>query len=340
MESYQNVTSVAIALAIAIFVALPANAAAVDGATDALNQSASEDRSGADGDWRKVPPPSQDNLAEEFLGQGANVQPKPHFMLSAPRAVAPIPIQLNQMARGYVEDFLAAPDSIQGSFNRSRPFFSQMVRTLRSYGLPDDLVYLSFAESAFSRQNRGVWQFTSATARRFGLKIDRYVDERRDPIAATRAAAEYLATLHDAAGSDWKVAMVGWNNGDLAIECYWSLRGANFDRMMNRLPKQTRTLLGRFMAVAYIAHHAESYGLTPATIDSVPGFREISVHGGLQLNVVAAEYGTSVAAIHELNPALLREMTPPYARMFSLRIPSSARADASDSVRIARELLF
>jgi membrane-bound lytic murein transglycosylase D len=207
-----------------------------------------------------------------------------------------------------------------------------MVRVLRSYGVPDDLVYLAFAESAFTGQEKGIWQLSAETARRFGLHVDSWVDERRDPVMSTRAAAEYLATLHDAAGYDWRVAVVGWNNGDNAIDRYWSMRGGNFDRLINKLPRRTRALLGRFMAVAYIAHHAASYGLTLVSYDAAPAFREIRVQGGIALRVLAAEYGTTVDRIRELNPALERNFVPPWARAYPVRMPMTSHASV-DSPR-------
>jgi membrane-bound lytic murein transglycosylase D len=244
------------------------------------------------------------------------------FVLSPPKEVPPFPIQLNQYVLRYLADFAHAPDSLQDSFDRSRPFLGEMVRVLRSYGVPDDMVYLAFAESAFvGGQTKGIWQFNAATARRFGLHVDSWVDERRDPVMSTRAAAEYLATLHDAAGSDWRVALVGWNNGDNAIDRYWSLRGSNFEHLINRLPRRTRALLGRFMAVAYIAHHAASYGMTLINYDATPAFRQIRVRGGVALRVLAVEYGTTVDRLRAMNPALKRDFVPPWAGAYDVRLP-------------------
>jgi len=255
------------------------------------------------------------------------------FVLSSPRAVPPFPIQLNQFVLRYLADFEQSPVGLQDSFDRSRPYLGAMVKVLRNYGVPEDMVYLAFAESAFSRgQTKGIWQFNASTARRFGLHVDSWVDERRDPVMSTQAAAEYLATLHDAAGSDWRMAVVGWNNGDNAIDRYSSLSGGNFERLMNRLPRRTRALLGRFMAVAYIAHHAASYGLTMVSYDAAPIFREIRVRGGIALQVLAIEYGTTVEGIRAMNPALLRDWVPPWAPAYDIRIPLDSHA-AADSHR-------
>jgi membrane-bound lytic murein transglycosylase D len=250
------------------------------------------------------------------------------YDLPLPHAVPPFPILLNQAVRRYVSDFMTSPDHLQDTFDRSHPYLPDMVRVLRSYGLPDDLVYLAFAESEFSKSGRGPWQFNSDTAKRFGLRIDNYVDERRDPVMSTKAAAEYLATLHDEAGDDWPMTLVAWNNGDRAINRYWSLRGRNMERFGSRLPRRTRGLMGRFMAVAYIAHHADSYGITPIKLDEPPAFQMLPVRGGTPLSRVALNHGTTLERLRELNPALLRDVVPPDESSYNVRVPMDTNATA------------
>ena len=255
-----------------------------------------------------------------------------NFLLPAPRGVAPFPIQLSRYVRHYLSDYLSSPGQLQDSFDRSQPYLPEMVGVLRSHGLPDDLIYLAFAESEFSRRGKGPWQFNLDTARRFGLHVDSYVDERRDPVLSTKAAAEYLATLHDAAGDDWPVTLVAWNNGDRSIDRFWSLRGPNFEKFGHRLPRHTRTLLGRFMAVAYIARHAETYGISMIKLNVAPPYQTLQVRSGTPLNRVALDHGTTLRRLHELNPALLRDVIPPYGRSYNLRVP--LEQDASAGTRV------
>ena len=260
----------------------------------------------------------------------AGAQPIPStYVLPLPQPVPPFPILLNQAVRRYVSDFMTSPYHLQDTFDRSHPYLQDMVRVLRSYGLPDDLVYLAFAESEFSKQGQGPWQFTSETAKRFGLRIDDYVDERRDPVMSTKAAAEYLATLHDEAGDDWPMTLVAWNTGDRNINRYWSLRGHNMERFGSRLPRRTRGLLGRFMAVAYIAHHADSYGITPIKLDDPPAYQMLPVTGGTPLSRVALNHGTTLEHLRELNPALLRDIVPPDQHSYSVRVPVTPDIHAS-----------
>ena len=243
------------------------------------------------------------------------------FVVGQPRPVPPFPILLNRLVQEYVDDYVSRPASWEAGVKRSRPFFLEMTQALRAKGVPDDMVYLSFAESDFSERGKGPWQFNKGTAQKYGLRVDQWVDERRDPVLSTKAAAEYLSDLHEAAGYDWRVAVVGWNGGDLAIDRFWLLRGENFNRFMDLLPDQTRALMGRFMAYALMAHNSTRYRIVPLDSDAPPGYHEVPVRGGTRLSQLAGSYHTTVAKLHDLNPALLRDRIPPYAHSYKVRVP-------------------
>lgn len=247
------------------------------------------------------------------------------FVRSDPRGVAPFPIVLNHTVRQYVDEILAHPSGFVESFERSRPFFVDMVRVLQQDGLPRDLIYLSFAESGFMSGGAGPWQLSKSTARRFGLLVNKYVDERRDPIKSTRAAAEYLATLHNET-NDWQVALIGWNKGEAVLDRFLSLRGVEYDRLVTQLPRTTRSLMNRFMAVAVIAHHAREYGLQAVTFVEPPTYRTVRVRPGTMLTELAERYGTTIARLRALNPALLRDRTPERIA-FDVRVPNLPQTD-------------
>jgi transglycosylase-like protein with SLT domain len=250
------------------------------------------------------------------------------YVRSGPHKVAPFPLALNQTVQRYVDAFAEHNEGIRGSFRRSRPYLPVMVKVLESHNLPPELVYLSFAESSFSSKGAGPWQLSVATARRFNLRVDRYIDERRDPIKSTHAAAEYLATLHDEVG-DWRVALVGWNRGETAMNDYWSLRGVNYNRLTAQLPYNTRSLLNRFMAVAIIAHQPERYGLEPVNYTEAGRFRLLRVKGGTTLAAVARSTRVSVKVLREYNPAILHDRVPPGSG-YDIRLPLEESADARD----------
>jgi hypothetical protein len=127
------------------------------------------------------------------------------------------------------------------------------------------------------------------------------------------------------------VTVVGWNNGDQSIGRFWSLRGPNFEKFGNRLPRRTKMLLGRFMAVTYIARHAESYGITTIKLDVPPPYQTLRVLGGTTLSRVALDHGTTLKRLHELNPALLRDTVPSYGRAYNVRIPVQQHANSGFS---------
>lgn len=251
------------------------------------------------------------------------------YVRSEPHKVPPFPLVLNEGVQRYVDAFIEHDKGLRESFRRSRPYLPTMVKVMENHDLPPDLVYLSFAESSFSSKGAGPWQLSVATARRFDLRVNKYIDERRDPIKSTRAAAKYLATLHDEVG-DWRVALVGWNRGETAMNDYWSLRGADYNLLTSHLPYNTRSLLNRFMAVAIIAHQPERYGLEPVNYTEPASFRVIRVKGGTRLAEVARRVGVSVQLLRDYNPALLHDRVPPGAS-YELRLPLQESADARDA---------
>jgi membrane-bound lytic murein transglycosylase D len=243
------------------------------------------------------------------------------FVRSQPHAVPPFPLVLNRTVQQYVNQYVSQPQGLEQSFRRSQPYMPEMIHELEMAGLPSDLIYLAFAESGFSPEGDGPWQLEKVTARRFGLVVNDWIDERRDPLKSTRAAAEYLATLHDATGADWRMTLVAWNNGDGTIDHFSHLRSASYERLMTKLPQRTRALMNRFMAVALIARHASDYGLDDVSFDQPLHYKVLKVNGGTLLSSIAAMTRVSVDAIEQANPAILRDRIPADIDSYDIRIP-------------------
>lgn len=243
------------------------------------------------------------------------------FVRSQPKAVPPFPLVMNRTIQSYVDEYMAQPQGLKESFQRSQPYIPEMTSLLEQEGLPRDLIYLAFAESAFSKEGAGPWQLNKSTARQFGLVINKWVDERRDPIKSTRAAAEYLATLHDETPGDWRMTLVAWNNGDARLEYFLRLQDASYERLVASLPRRTRALINRFMALALIARDAKDYGIQPVGYNDSPHYKTIPVSGGMPMVRVAERVGTSPSILRTLNPALLRDRTPPGANPYPIRVP-------------------
>jgi len=153
------------------------------------------------------------------------------------------------------------------------------------------------------------------------------VDERRDPIKSTRAAADYLTTLHEQTGPDWRMTLVAWNNGEAGVDRYMPLCDASYDRLMKRLPHRTRSLLNRFMAVALVARQHEEFGLQSASIIATSPYRTVVAPGGTSFRAIAEQERTNVKTLGRLNPALFRQRVPPGATAYPVRVPLERSAD-------------
>ncbi len=213
---------------------------------------------------------------------------------------------------------------------RSGKYFAMMAKVLKEEGLPEDFVYLALVESYFSPRASsragavGLWQLVPATARQYGLKIDRWMDERRDPIKSTRAAAAYLKDLHRAFDR-WYFATAAYNTGQGAMEkIMQSSRPNNFAALIekSKLSAETRNFLPKFVAAALIAGNPEKYGFGHVIQDAQFEYEEVEVQGDLQLVSLADMAATDTDTLRELNPALLRGQTPPGENRFTLRVPA------------------
>ncbi|HEX6941059.1 MAG TPA: LysM peptidoglycan-binding domain-containing protein [Longimicrobiales bacterium] len=203
---------------------------------------------------------------------------------------------------------------------------------LRARGMPEDLVYLALIESGLSPVARshaaavGMWQFIAETGRRYGLRINRYVDERRDPIRATEAALDYLQKLYRQFGS-WYLAAAAYNSGEGRVEralrrYAGGRRGddALFWRIDQHLPRETRNYVPLMLAAAHIAKDPAKYGFHGLDYQEPLAFETVRVPGATSLRAVARAAGVEERMVRELNPHLLRGVTPP-GRAWPVRVP-------------------
>jgi membrane-bound lytic murein transglycosylase D len=191
-------------------------------------------------------------------------------------------------------------------------------------------------ESGFHPQARsrveaiGVWQFMGPTALEYGLRIDEWVDERQDPIRATDAALDYLEVLHARFGS-WYLAAAGYNAGPNRVarllrthadartgdeELYWEI--------IDHLPRETREYVPRLIAATLLAHQAEELGFASSVAEPY-AFDRVWVPGGTRLATVARSLDVAESVLRDLNPHLVRAVTPP-GGSYELRVPTGASA--------------
>ncbi len=207
------------------------------------------------------------------------------------------------------------------------------------FQLPTDLIFLSLVESGFNpkaysrARAAGPWQFMKATGRHYGLRVDHYVDERRDPIKSTVAAARYLRDLYDLFGT-WPLAMAAYNAGERKIqralrkakaETFWEIAQTRYIR------RETREYVPRFMAAAIIARNPDQYGFE-AVPDEIHEFEEIIVSRPLHLRAIAAATDVSYAELRRLNPELRRDVTPPDDSAYHLKVPVGSAAAVEEAL--------
>ena len=256
-----------------------------------------------------------------------------------------VPIQMNKQVRAYLVYFSTERKAVITRYlSRSTRYLPMIKDIFQEAGLPEDLAYLAMIESGFDNKAyspaaaSGMWQFIKGTGLRYGLAIDSYVDERRDPEKATRAAANYLLDLYKQFGS-WYLAAASYNCGEGRVQRelnqsnhknFWEL-SANMC-----LPTETKNYVPQMIAATIIAKNPEKFGfkkvpyLPPVKYDKVPVTEPTSLTAAaVAVNVPAEE----VAA---LNPELLRGITPPDHPSYKLNLPPSSKELFTKNITIAR----
>jgi len=255
-----------------------------------------------------------------------------------------IPIVVNDRVEYFIRFFqTVARDRFVNWLKRSGRYVPIMRQILREHGLPEDLVYLAMIESGFNptarsyRQAVGPWQFIYGTGRKYGLRIDEWVDERRDPIKSTIAAARYLKDLYDQFRC-WHLAAAGYNAGEGAIsraisqyqtEDYWELI------KYPGLKDETRDYVPKMIAAALIAKNPERYGFNGIEYDPPLRWKEVIAPPSTPLETIALCAGISLAIIKDLNPHLLSSSTPPDGP-YPVRLPEDARLPLETCLLSAR----
>ncbi len=245
-----------------------------------------------------------------------------------------VPIIINKSVEGYIEYFqtVVMKDRFELWLSRSQRYLPIMREIFKQRGLPEDLVFVALIESgfnpyAYSRSRAtGPWQFIKGTAKKYGLKIDNWVDERRDPIKSTVAAANYLKDLYELFGS-WPLALASYNAGEGKVqralvktkgEDFWDLNNSRY------LRRETRGYVPKFMAATIIAKNPQRYGFS-LEYDEPLQYEEVTVEGSVDLRVIAEAAGISFEDLKALNPELKREITPPTSPEYLLKLPKGTK---------------
>ncbi len=224
---------------------------------------------------------------------------------------------------------------------RGSLYKKQIHAILQKFGLPTHLYYLALIESDFKvdakspAQAAGIWQFMSPTAKNYGLRINSFIDERRDPWRSTVAAALYLKNLNNVFDS-WFLAMSAYNAGESRImnaiirsgtRDFWQLSKIGF------IPRETRDYVPRFLAALIVAENPGKYGLNIDFQDK-PNVFAIRVPSPVRLDHIAEKAGMSLDELKAYNPHFLKNVTPPKFSSYRIWLPEGKSINSRDIAQL------
>lgn len=257
----------------------------------------------------------------------------PFDHIQGKKGAYPVPVILRSDVENYLEYFQTSGRAGFQAWliraGRSVPFMQEI---LRLHGLPGELAYVAMIESGFDAfavshaGATGPWQFMPSTAAQYGLRVDQWIDERRDPVKSTHAAARHLNDLHDLFGS-WHLALAAYNAGHTRVQR--AVLRTNSERFSDlsisrSLQKETRNYVPKFMAAVIIAADPEAYGFSAVQAEGPVPYEELTVSERTDLRFLGRLLGRSPAALRALNPELNQYHTPP-GSAYVLRLPSGSR---------------
>jgi len=244
-----------------------------------------------------------------------------------------LPLISNDLVDGFITLFQKHARHYMQMVLERRGIYEQMIsEELRKAGLPQDLIYLAAGESAFNpfalsnKGAKGIWQFMLGTGSLYGLKRNRWVDEREDPAKSTRAAARHLKELYQTFG-DWYLAMAAYDSGPVTVQRaiertgyadFWALR------KLHALPLETENYVPIFIATALIAKDPKAYGFDVPS-NQLVGAEQVTVAAPTDLRLVAQLTDRPVEDLIRLNPSLLRWTTPANDSSFVLNLPAGTK---------------
>lgn len=240
-------------------------------------------------------------------------------------------IQNRYVTNSLVYYTLKRPEVMELWLQRSEVYMPMIQRILKEEKVPSELAYLAFIESGLNPTARswaaasGMWQFIAATGRVYGLEVNWWVDERRDPEKATRAAARHLRDLHDIWG-DWHLAMANYNISPRGLNRAINRAGGKKDywEAYPYLPRETRGYVPGFIATAMIGLNPEEFGFQRKYEGEPYSYQVVEVEGLMPLDALAKASGITTEELKDYNPELLRWATPP-GNKYPLKIPTGKK---------------
>lgn len=243
-----------------------------------------------------------------------------------------IPLEMNAAVQKWIGYFTGRDrDRFQRFLNRGETYRPMIMAVLRDQQIPPELYFQAMIESGFQvhakshAQAVGIWQFIKPTGKRYGLRVNQSIDERRDPVRATIAASLYLRDLYNVFQS-WYLAMAAYNAGEGRIlNAIMKAKTRDFWEIARRrqLPSETMDYVPKFLAAAIIGHNPEKFGFAIPPPPESFKLASIQAPGGRSLPVLAKALEVPLESLKELNPHLLRQVTPYDAGSYRLWLPAA-----------------
>lgn len=241
----------------------------------------------------------------------------------------------NQIVRSYIDMYAGRRKSSVPIFlAKSNYYFPIIEKYLDQYQIPLELKYLPIIESAFnptivSRAGAtGLWQFMIGTGRMYDLEINSLVDERRDPVKSSEAAAKYLRDLYNIY-NDWILVIAAYNCGPGNVNKAIKRSGGQKDywSIYNYLPRETRGYVPAFIAATYIMNYPEEHGICPGEYDYVQSIDTVHITEQVNMEQIAQVMQMPIEDLRALNPQYKQDIIPGGHKEYVLRLPSVKAID-------------
>ena len=297
----------------------------------------------------------QEALPDTFLLESVtdNIPDFPDSVYIARLASIPTIINLsyNRIVKNYIDSYAKKRrKSVEVMLGLSEYYFPIFDDIFDYYDVPNEMKYMSIIESAlnpraYSRARAvGLWQFMYGTGRVYGLEINSLVDERRDPIKSTYAAARYSRDLYNIY-KDWILVIAAYNCGPGNVNRAIRRAGGktNYWDIYYYLPRETRGHVPAFIAATYLMNYYSEHNLVPAKIEMPLQTDTLHIHERLHLGQVAEVLGIPMEQLRDLNPQYRYDIIPAGDKTYSLRIPTDymmSFIDYEDSIYAYKDSVF
>lgn len=261
-------------------------------------------------------------------------------------AYGEIPLDYNEHVEKWIRYFQGrGRPHMEIYLSRSSRYLPMMKNVLRENGLPEELVYIALIESGFSpkahsRANAvGYWQFIRGTGKRFGLQIDTFTDERRDPVLSTKAAVEYFKALY-AMFNSWHLSMAAYNVGEARVKRvvtkYYTRDFWQIIKKRRALPAETKQYVPKFIAATLIAKNPEKYGFTNIEYSDPLSYDTVALTSPISLSKLASNLGVETEELQLLNPKFRTDFVPiSRGSETVVRIPVGRATDAQAALSLS-----